>query len=353
MVKKKSGNVETEDFINRLREEAGVAGLTEEMTRIENTLSTGIVALDKVVDGGRNNLDSGIPAGRQTEFSGPEGVGKTTAGIHLVVEAQRRGWPVIVCDTEKRIDIPYWTKLGANCQKIIPLRGDYLEEIYNKQRKMLEKILEIDSSTPCLLFWDSLGSASLRDIMEGEDPNADPMEIATKLMGKKARVNSAGLELINPILSKTNCAYVYTNHVYSKLNVRYGSPITTGGGQKPKYFATLRIQFTNVGRIVEKDEYGNETMIGQEVEIEALKNSMSPFRLTKRAAILGDKGFSNDYSVWLTCMRKGGPIAKGAWSTCTFSDGEEVKFQGWRGFQEKLIVHPKYQELVDHTKLIL
>ena len=72
---------------------------------------------------------------------------------------------------------------------------------------------------------------------------------------------------------------------------------------------------------------------------------MAPMQLTKIAYIIGGLGFCNDYTVF--DIGKQAKLIKtaGSWSTVSVG-GEDVKFQGWNGFQEKVVMHDNYDQLL-------
>jgi len=97
--------------------------------------------------------------------------------------------------------------------------------------------------------------------------------------------------------------------------------------------------------LYEEDKFGNRAKIGQKVKIVANKNSLAPKEMEKEAVIIDGKGFNNDYTVFELGKKADLISTAGAWSTAILG-GEEVKFQGWNGFKDKVMTHDKYPELV-------
>jgi recombination protein RecA len=304
--------------------------------------------VDKVLAGGRPFPCSLIPFGRQIELSGLPGSGKTTCVAQIAAEVQRTGGLVVVTDTEERIDHPYWTKLGVDTSRILNLTAESLEEVFNKQVSCIELIRNKAPDRPLLMIWDSVGGTSLDAIVDYEEgrEKLTVMEAAKKLMMNKARVISTGIELINTRISRSKVCYLYTNHMYSKPGVTYGDPFETPGGHKLKYFATVRLRLKKIGEITTEDPLtGSKRVIGNRVLVTALKNSMAPVLMDLEAAIIQDRGFCNEWSVREIAESMKLIAKAGGWSSWKTPKGEEVKFQGWNGFLEKVVTHAEYADL--------
>jgi recombination protein RecA len=318
------------------------------LSRIDHWTSSRSIVVDKVLAGGRAMPCSLVPFGRQMEVSGLPGTGKTTLCAQIAAEVQSKGGSIVVTDTEERIDHPYWSQLGVDTSRIINLAARTLEEVFERQLSLIKMLMAKAPDTPVLMLWDSLGGTSTQSIMDMIDEGSEsPMEVAKKAMMMKARVISWGMEMINPYISKSKVAYVYTNTLYSKPNVKWGDPFETPGGNKKNFMATVRLRLERVGQIAEKDDVtGNTRIYGNKVEVTALKNSMAPMQISANGAVMGGKGFSNEWTV-----REVGEALKliskaGAWSTWKTPLGDDVKFQGFNGFLEKVVPHAEYSDLV-------
>lgn len=321
------------------------------LSNIDHWTSTRSMVVDKVIAGGRPMPCSILPFGRQTEISGLPGTGKTTLCAHIAAEVQSHGGIVVVTDTEERIDHPYWDALGVNTKKILNLKARTLEDVFERQYIFITNAIEKWPGVPILMLWDSLGGTSTDSIMDDTDAKGATkkdsiMERAKKAMMVKAKLISAGMEIINPVVARSRVAYVYTNTLYQKP-VDYGDPWETPGGNKKNFFATLRLRLTVTGQITEEDETTDKkSVIGQWITVRAIKNSMAPMKIELPAAVMGGIGYSDDYTVWkLGTAMKVMVRPKGSWTTWTTPKGEEVKFQGYAGFVEKVKTHPEYADL--------
>lgn len=319
--------------------EGALGRLSDEdsLSKIDTWVSSGSDVVDHVFAGGRTRPCPLVPFGRQIEISGQPGSGKSTLCAMIAAQTQKIGGVVIVVDTEDRIDQPYWETLGVDVSRVLSIKETKIEDIFRKQLKIIDLVKKTSPDIPMLMIWDSIGGSSV--LKDDSDPMSD------EAYGKEAKVMSRGLKQINHHIAKSNVCYLYTNHLYMKMGVSFGDPWETSGGQKLKYFATVRLRVVSVGQITDQDEYGNKTVIGNKVLVKAVKNSMSPRLIEMEGAIIGGNGFDNDWTV-KELAESSKIIAKaGAWSTCKMPSGEEVKFQGWSGFKEKIVTHPEYDEL--------
>lgn len=310
----------------------------EVLSKIDFSVSTRSLIVDKVLAGGRKMPCSLFPFGRQTEIAGLNGSGKTTLCAQIAAEAQRQGALILAMDTEDRIDEPYWTQLGCDTSKIINISARTLEEAFDKQIAAIDLMHNHAPNRPMLLIWDSLGSITSSAMADGDDP------MSQVAMGKNVRVISQGIQVISNKISSANVGYLYTNHLYRNIS-GYGEDWISPGGEKPRFMATVRLRLTKTGEIREEDEAGFFKVLGQKVNVKAVKNSMAPVRLEYDAVIMGGEGFSNDYSIFeLAPQYK--LVSKGTWSVWVTPDGEEIKYQGYNGFKEKVVKHPLYSQLV-------
>lgn len=273
----------------------------------------------------------------------------TTLCAHIAAETQDKGGIVIVTDSEERIDVPYWTNLGVDTSRILHLHARSIEDVFDKQFAALNKAKELASNRLILMIWDSLGGTSTANLIDSKSKET-PMEQAKSVYGRQAAEISAGMRLVNEVIAETNACYLYTNHLYHKMNVKYGDPYETYGGNKPKYFATVRLRLKPVAQLQESDNFSkdalkNKKTIGMKILVKAIKNQMSGILLQREAYILAGKGFSNEMTIFE--MAKSLKIIKtrGSWSEWESPTGEIIKFQGFNGFINKITSRPEYSTL--------
>lgn len=310
----------------------------EALSKVTSYVSTGSIIVDKLIAGTRHTPCSLFPFGRQTEVAGRNGSGKTTLVAQIARETQKAGGIVTVVDAEDRIDEEYWSNIGVDTGRIINIHAESIEEVFRKQMFTIDLVRKQAPDRLMLMIWDSVGSTSTETIRESDDP------MGGEAMLKDVRVIGHGMKVINQYISQSKVGYLYTNHVYRNVG-GYGPEWISNGGEKLQYFATLRLLLTKSTEIVEEDDLGNKIIAGQRVRIRTIKNSMAPKRMEMEAIIYGGSGFNNEYSMFeLAGQTK--KITKAAWSTWVTPDGEEVKFQGFKGFMDKVVTHKRYPDLV-------
>jgi len=318
---------------------------TQTLSKIPGWVSTRSMVVDAVLRGGRPMGSSLMPFGRQVEVSGPENSGKTTLCAQVAAEVQKEGGIVIVTDTEERIAHDYWQSLGVDTGRIIRLTATSLQEVFDKQYRALQFARDKCGDRKVLLIWDSLGGTSGVGMVD-ENSKLSPMEQAEKFGMRSAKVMSDGITLINEIIAKTHACYLYTNHEYTKIGVTYGSTRETKGGRKPKYFATARLQLTPCGLIKEVDAKTTlERTIGSKIRVKTLKNNMAGVLMDLEGVLMAHKGFVNEYTVFEYGVKTGVLSRSGSWTTWTTPSGEDIKFQGYTGFEEKVVTHAEYPTL--------
>jgi recombination protein RecA len=304
--------------------------------QVEHSVSTRNFMIDWAIAGGLPQPRAAVPFGRITEISGLHSSGKTSLLGHLSAETQAMGGYAVIMDVEHALDLAYMAALGVDLSKFMVVQADSYEEGFSKLTSLIRLVKDSTTEKPFVtLGWDSIGATPTKSALEDDGTNA---------YGTAAKILGQNLLKFNGLIAKEKIAMVFTNHLYTTMG-QYGSKYQAYGGEKLKYMTTLRLQLTQIGKIKEKVDGEEDQVIGHKVKVAVMKNKMAPNLLSVEVACLGGMGFSNDYMVF----DKGsdlGVITGSAWKTWASPSGEELKFQGWNGFQEKIMVHPEYPELV-------
>ncbi len=96
-----------------------------------DTVSTGSLGLDIALGIG------GLPRGRVVEIYGPEGTGKTTLALHVLVEAQKDGGTCAFIDAEHALDPVYAGKLGVDVDELLISQPDAGEQAMRRSATSL------------------------------------------------------------------------------------------------------------------------------------------------------------------------------------------------------------------------
>src|SRR6056297_2632270 len=78
-----------------------------------DSIPTGCLSLDAAIGVG------GVPKGRIVEVYGPESSGKTTIGLQVLAEAQKKGGLAAFVDTEHALDVNYAERLGVDLDNLL------------------------------------------------------------------------------------------------------------------------------------------------------------------------------------------------------------------------------------------
>ena len=100
-------------------------------------------------------------------------------------------------------------------------------------------------------------------------------DIGNQLVGSQARLMSQALRKLASSASKARCTIIFINQIRFKIGVIYGSPEVTSGGQALKFFASLRLEIRNTGRIKGVPEAGRgEVDVGIRTRIRVTKSKV-------------------------------------------------------------------------------
>ncbi|MCJ7760701.1 DNA recombination/repair protein RecA, partial [Candidatus Bathyarchaeota archaeon] len=235
------------------------------LCKVEHWVSTRNFLIDSAIAGGLPMPRPLIPFGRMIEISGLSGSGKTSLLGHIVAETQATGGIAAVSDTEEALDLAYWEQLGVDLSRLIIVPAANIEEVFTKIESLVDVIREAGDDRLICIGWDSLGGTPTK---EQEEAAADD-----KFYASAAKVVGQNLQRVIGKISKKRIGFVITNHLYHKMNVKYGDPWESYGGEKVKFLATLRIRLQNGGQINEGTDEEKQT-IGHRVKVKIIKNKL-------------------------------------------------------------------------------
>lgn len=307
------------------------------LAAVRGGVSTGSLALDRLLNG------VGIPYGRVTEICGPPHIGKSTLLDHVFGRVQAAGGVAILADTEGARDSSYTTRIGVDPKKLqylefqpIPVKkqnkvvgyreGLTLENVLTKIMESIEFWSRHYPETPVVIGFDALASTSTEDELENRLAKDEQPAAAAKVLRKICRQLPA-------YLGNTRIALVVANHEYQNIRMagRVGKARETYGGDAIRHLASIRMQMFSVGEWL-KDSEGK--ILGRVVGVKLTKNRLGNPWGEARIALYSGVGIDNVWTIYHELGSAGIIVTSGSWSAINL-DGQELKFQGYRGLARK------------------
>jgi len=245
------------EFLAEANKEFGenTAFIIDEGGKVDvDVIPTGVEVVDNALGIG------GFPRGRISEVYGGEGMGKTTMCLHTIAQAQKMGLGALFIDAEHALSYERMKAIGVDTGKMIFNQPDSGE-------KALEFVeMAVRSNKFGIIVVDSV--AALVPQAEIEKDMGD------SVMGVHARLMSQAMRKLAAPVSKSNTALLFTNQTRSKIG-GYGAAETTTGGAALKFYASLRLRMSYVGKI----ENSKGERISGKYKMMVVKNKLAvPFK---------------------------------------------------------------------------
>lgn len=261
-------------------------------------IDTGNLALNFICSG--KFITGGIPGGRITEMYGPSSSGKSLIASNVLFGCQKLNGVGCILDCENATNAEFMAKTSRlNVEEILRYTPMSLEQAFRKVH-VASKDIRATFGKDCPIVWiyDSISvSPCERELKETTLPENYTPAQWKKLVGRKeqpgerAKICTAELRKIQPILEKENITLVIINQTRMKIGVMYGNPETTGGGGMAlPFYASLRLRTSTKKKIENKKR---KSFAGVNMKIENKKNrSFRPFIETEGVQLFFDSGIN-------------------------------------------------------------
>lgn len=257
------------------------------------TISTGCMSLDLALGNG------GMGLGRVYEIFGPNSSGKSTLGVNVVIQGQRRGLRCCYVDAEHAVDPKLFRAYGVDTKTLQLVQGYDGEENLD----ILERFIKTGAFSVAVI--DSV-SALIPRVEAEADIDKDQVALQARLMSK-------ALRKITPIANQTGTLLIFINQLRMKIG-SYGNPETTTGGEALAFYATGRISVR--GPEAKSRRLIDETLgepFGHKAEFEVVKNKLAaPYKKAEVKLIYG-VGYDATWEVLDMATSLGVLDKKGAW----------------------------------------
>ena len=219
-------------------------------------LSTGSITLDIALGGG-------IPEGRFIELSGAYSSTKTTQALHIIREAQKKGYICSLVDVEGTTDEAFLKALGVNTDTLLYSQPDGMEEA-------CQLILDMQRSGEVqLCVLDSIAAMSPNKEQETGMEETIRMGIPQQILGEFFRKFQANNNRLNRE-GKKPFTLIGINQLREKIGA-YGDPEYTPGGRAKGFACSVDIRLRRGDWITEG--VGNDKeIVGQVVKFKIEKN---------------------------------------------------------------------------------
>ncbi len=309
-------------------ENAMLLGAESVALKIRGVISTRIPQVDDAIGRG------GVPLGRITILHGGEGSGKTTICLQLVAELQADGGWAAYYDHEHKLDPDYAEALGVQKGRLIISQPDTVEQFFDSANKFIDAVvaqrLKTGKRKKAIIVQDSINAAIAKAVLEGE---AGDHQVAPE-----ARIWSKQLPKLNKRISREDIALVLISQVRKKIGVMFGDGDEIGGGQAPRFYASLIMKVVRVG-----GENEDGVKVANKTQVTCVKNQIAPPFRKAQFLIRYGKGADFSRSLIVAGAQHGLIVKSGS----TYYYGEEKLGIGEGAAAKFLKKNPKVRDEIN------
>jgi len=231
----------------------------ESLCHVSQWLSTGIMPLDIIMNGG-------FPVRRITEIYGDNSTGKTLLATQAIISTQEQGGFSVYADPESALDPDRLKDLGVDNDKLAYIAPNTVDEVFKALIELIDfKNKHIGKDGLMTFVWDSVASIATMDELDADSYEARNYPTAAR------SISGAMRKIIREVASNNVCL-VLTNQTRQKLGVMFGDGATTYGGKAIGFYSTMRIELQNRAKLKES----NKRIVGVQTQATVVKNRFGP-----------------------------------------------------------------------------
>lgn len=247
-------------------------GENDDLQDVKDWLGTGFLPLNYALS---NSYENGFPMGRITEIFGGESCGKTMLATYAMVETQKKGGLAVFLDFEHAFAMKRAKQLGLSDErgKWIFKQPETAEEGFKLVEYIAEKVASEGIERPVTIVIDSVAAMITKEELETEYGKEN-----MRTNSSVSRLMSTALKKLTATINNTNTTLIFLNQVRDNPGVMFGDKEKTTGGRALRFYASVRIKLTKVGKVKDGDD-----VVGENVSAEVVKNKVggAPFARSK------------------------------------------------------------------------
>lgn len=232
-----------------------------EIASRDTWLKTPSYDLNRVLSG---DLNLGLPTKCWCLIVGPEHSFKSSFACLTLAEAQKKGYTVVVVDTEGAWTPAFCKRWGLDPEEILYIYSPFIDEI----KTFVAQLIEDPEVSKMAIALDSIGGITrekvMRDAVDGE-PKQDQGGLQKDLKDL--------YKLLLFLIKSKNSILVSTGHLFGKPG-SYGPSEDIGGGKFLKYVPDIIVNLKK--EKIKEGSKKEETVVGNRITAITLKNRIYP-----------------------------------------------------------------------------
>lgn len=223
----------------------------------------------------------GLPFGQIITVQGKPDSGKTTLGMHGMVESQMQGYNVVLIDTEHKFNFKRLHNMGFNLKELLYFKCKSIEDGFDALEAAIDDYQKVSKGVPTLILWDSLGLTPTEEELKGTS--------RSHTVASAAKVIKKNLRRLRYKIAQSNTCVLFINQVYDNINALFGNSTKGYGGNGAYYASSLVVEVQRI-RNATREVNKKKIVVGLLSAIKCTKNHFTDAYDVKYEVIIGPKG---------------------------------------------------------------